>query len=97
MTPAPMPTSSLSSSSSHPLLAPVPLPCSTRLASCPVPLQLPALSASLDGEAVVVFFRALAAISREELELPLPRVHCLQRLVECAHANIGAWGQELVC
>ncbi|GLI68912.1 hypothetical protein VaNZ11_013463 [Volvox africanus] len=46
-------------------------------------------SASLDGEAVVVFVRALCAVSREELDAQRPRVYSLQRLVEVAHLNLA--------
>ncbi|GFR41201.1 hypothetical protein Agub_g1871, partial [Astrephomene gubernaculifera] len=46
-------------------------------------------SASLDGDAVVVFLRALCAVSREELDAPLPRVYSLRRLVEVAHLNLS--------
>jgi len=45
----------------------------------------------LDGEAVLTFFRALCAVSQEELDpgVPgaLPKVYLLQRLIECATAN----------
>ncbi|GIL72819.1 hypothetical protein Vretifemale_3119, partial [Volvox reticuliferus] len=46
-------------------------------------------SANLDGEAVVVFVRALCAVSREELDALRPRVYSLQRLVEVAHLNLA--------
>ncbi|GIL43151.1 hypothetical protein Vafri_977, partial [Volvox africanus] len=46
-------------------------------------------SASLDGEAVVVFVRALCAVSREELDAHRPRVYSLQRLVEVAGLNLA--------
>ncbi|KXZ56613.1 hypothetical protein GPECTOR_1g552 [Gonium pectorale] len=45
-------------------------------------------SASLDGDAVVVFVRALCAVSREELDAAQPRVYSMQRLVEVAHLNL---------
>jgi brefeldin A-inhibited guanine nucleotide-exchange protein len=50
-------------------------------------------SASLDGDAVVVFMRALCAVSQEELESSAgsaaPRLHSLQKVVECAFINMG--------
>jgi brefeldin A-inhibited guanine nucleotide-exchange protein len=47
-------------------------------------------SAGLDGDAVVVFMRALCAVSQEELEAPGgPRLHSLQKVVECAFMNMG--------
>lgn len=46
-------------------------------------------STSLDGEAVVVFFRALCAVSREELDGPEPRCYSLQRLAEVAAINMA--------
>ncbi len=59
-------------------------------------------STALDGQAVVVLFRALCAVSREELEMGEPRVYCLEELVACAWHNIGApaaavrvWGRAL--
>ncbi len=52
--------------------------------------QLFSVSRTLDGEAVVVYFRALCAVSTEELDLPhRPRTAYLHRLVQCAHANAG--------
>ena len=45
-------------------------------------------SAKMDGESVVVFFRAMCAVSQEELE-DGGRVYMLQKLVECAHHNLG--------
>lgn len=47
-------------------------------------------SASLDGDAVIVFARALCAVSQLELyaEAP-PRLFSLQKLVECAYHNLG--------
>ncbi|KAG2495708.1 hypothetical protein HYH03_006308 [Edaphochlamys debaryana] len=51
--------------------------------------QVYSRSASLDGDAVVVFVRALCAVSREELDAPSPRVYSLQRLVEVAHLNLA--------
>lgn len=45
-------------------------------------------SAKMDGESVVVFFRAMCAVSQEELE-ESGRVYMLQKLVECAHHNLG--------
>lgn len=54
-------------------------------------------STTLDGDAVVVLFRAMCAVSREELEQPRPRMYFLTRLVEAAHANTGrirlVWGK----
>lgn len=55
-------------------------------------------SPSLDGDAVVVFFRALCAVSQSELDCPEneyqekrsiipPRIHLLQRIVECTYLN----------
>jgi hypothetical protein len=41
---------------------------------------------------VVVYFRALCAVSREELERPAPRLASLRRLVQCAHDNTGERG-----
>lgn len=46
----------------------------------------------LDGDAVVVFLRALCAVSREELELDRPRIFSLERLVEAANLNLGELG-----
>jgi hypothetical protein len=47
-------------------------------------------SASLDGEAVVVFMRALCAVSQEELESgSAPRLHSLQRVVGAAFDSMG--------
>jgi Sec7-like guanine-nucleotide exchange factor len=53
-------------------------------------------STGLDGEAVVVFMRALCAVSQEELEGlgaighgGRVRVHSLQKVVECAYHNMG--------
>ena len=54
-------------------------------------LQAIQASTTLDGQAVVVMFRALCAVSREELERAQPRVYCLEELVACAWNNIGAW------
>jgi hypothetical protein len=49
-----------------------------------------ARSAGLDGDAVVIFMRALCAVSQEELESPSgPRLHSLQKVVECAFMNMG--------
>jgi len=45
-------------------------------------------SAKMDGESVVVFVRAMCAVSQEELE-DSARVYMLQKLVECAHHNLG--------
>lgn len=61
-------------------------------------------SASLDGEAVVIFCKALCIISQEELtpgishlEAMTPRVFSLRKLVECAYYNLGRirliWGR----
>jgi len=48
-------------------------------------------SDKLNGEAVLTFFRALCAVSQEELDPGVPgaapKVYLLQRLVECAAAN----------
>ncbi|KAL4515001.1 hypothetical protein Ndes2526B_g03682 [Nannochloris sp. 'desiccata'] len=48
-------------------------------------------SDKLDGEAILTFFRALCAVSQEELDpgVPgaVPKVYLLQRLVECAARN----------
>eukprot|EP00951_Prasinocladus_malaysianus_P002932 scaffold20878_cov21-Prasinocladus_malaysianus.AAC.2 len=53
-------------------------------------------SAKMDGESVVVFMRAMCAVSQEELE-DSGRVYMLQKLVECAHHNLGrirlVWGR----
>jgi Sec7-like guanine-nucleotide exchange factor len=52
-------------------------------------------SASLHGDAVVSFMRALCAVSQEELHPTggqggeRPRVGLLQRVVECAYHNMG--------
>uniref|UniRef100_A0A061RZZ7 Brefeldin a-inhibited guanine nucleotide-exchange protein 2 n=1 Tax=Tetraselmis sp. GSL018 TaxID=582737 RepID=A0A061RZZ7_9CHLO len=45
-------------------------------------------STKMDGESVVVFFRAMCAVSQEELE-DNSRVYMLQKLVECAHHNLS--------
>mmetsp|Transcript_13201 Transcript_13201/g.37209 ORF Transcript_13201/g.37209 Transcript_13201/m.37209 type:complete len:2067 (+) Transcript_13201:204-6404(+) len=45
-------------------------------------------SAKMDGESVVVFVRAMCAVSQEELD-DSARVYMLQKLVECAHHNLG--------
>lgn len=64
-------------------------------------------SATLNGDAVLSFFRALCAVSQEELHLMngghgessgRPLVHMLQRAVECTHYNMGTrirlvWGR----
>ena len=61
-------------------------------------------SASLDGEAVVHFCRALCTVSQEELNPAIvhpdgssPRVFSLRKLVECAYYNLGRirliWGR----
>ena len=48
-------------------------------------------SVHVDGDAVLTFFRALAAVSQEELDPGIPgappRVYLLHRFVECAGAN----------
>jgi Sec7-like guanine-nucleotide exchange factor len=46
-------------------------------------------SASLDGEAVLVFMRALCAVCNEELDAGHPRLFSLHKLVDCAYHNIG--------
>ena len=53
-------------------------------------------STGLDGEAVVIFMRALCAVSQEELDGlgavghgARIRVHSLQKVVECAYHNMG--------
>lgn len=46
-------------------------------------------SATLDGDAVVVFVRALCAVSREELDAPAPRLYSLQRLVQVGWQGAG--------
>ncbi|KAK9804748.1 hypothetical protein WJX72_003264 [[Myrmecia] bisecta] len=60
-----------------------------------------ARSATLNGDAVVIFMRALCAVSQEEL-VPSrpedkPRVYSLQKLIECAYHNLGRirliWGR----
>lgn len=56
--------------------------------SHPLP-QVVGRSTELDGDAVVVLFRAMCAVSREELEQSRPRTYFLHRLVEAAHANMG--------
>lgn len=61
-------------------------------------------SASLDGEAVVIFCKALCLVSHEELNPTVPhpegispRVFSLRKLVECAYYNLGRirliWGR----
>ncbi|CAD7697716.1 unnamed protein product [Ostreobium quekettii] len=57
-------------------------------------------SSNLNGDAVLVFTRALCAVSQEELnpedDSP-PRVFSLRKLVECAYYNLGrirlVWGR----
>lgn len=55
--------------------------------------QVYACSGSLNGEAVLVFVRALCAVSQEELNpaqaTDIPRVYSLQRLIECAYHNLN--------
>lgn len=55
--------------------------------------QVYACSGSLNGEAVLVFVRALCAVSQEELNpshpTDIPRVYSLQRLIECAYHNLS--------
>jgi hypothetical protein len=52
-------------------------------------------SSALDGDAVIVFMRALCAVSQEELEAgggrstPGVRFHTLQKVVECAYHNMS--------
>jgi Sec7-like guanine-nucleotide exchange factor len=52
-------------------------------------------SSGLDGDAVIVFMRALCAVSQEELEAgggrstPGVRFHTLQKVVECAYHNMS--------
>lgn len=47
-------------------------------------------SSAMDGDAVVVFMRALCAVSQEELDTPgAPRLFSLQKVVECAYVNMG--------
>ena len=46
---------------------------------------------------MVVLFRALCAVSREELEQGEPRVYCLEELVECAWNNIGGGASMHLC
>eukprot|EP00198_Chlamydomonas_reinhardtii_P013970 XP_001703307.1 SEC7/BIG-like ARF-GEF [Chlamydomonas reinhardtii] len=53
-------------------------------------LGLYARSTGLDGDAVVVFVRALCAVSREELDGSPPRLYSLNRLVEVAGANAAS-------
>ncbi|KAL3134912.1 hypothetical protein ABBQ32_007876 [Trebouxia sp. C0010 RCD-2024] len=55
--------------------------------------QVYACSSSLNGEAVLVFVRALCAVSQEELNpsqpADIPRVYSLQRLIDCAYHNLS--------
>ncbi|KAL0043362.1 hypothetical protein WJX79_002614 [Trebouxia sp. C0005] len=55
--------------------------------------QVYACSGSLNGQAVLVFVRALCAVSQEELNpaqaTDIPRVYSLQRLIECAYHNLN--------
>lgn len=63
--------------------------------------QVYACSSSLNGDAVVVFVRALCAVSQEELaptDAGQPaRIHSLSRVMECAYHNLGRirliWGR----
>lgn len=52
-----------------------------------------ARSGQLNGDAVVVFVRALCAVSQEELSpadpSEAPRAHSLARLIECGYHNLG--------
>ncbi|CAD7699204.1 unnamed protein product [Ostreobium quekettii] len=57
-------------------------------------------SSTLNGDAVLVFTRALCAVSQEELnpeDDTAPRVFSLRKLVECAYYNLGrirlVWGR----
>ncbi|KAJ9527457.1 hypothetical protein QJQ45_025726 [Haematococcus lacustris] len=63
----------------------------------PLLQQLSSLSSLLDGDTVVVYVRAMCAVSREELDRTQPRAFFLQRVVEAAHANLGrirlVWGR----
>lgn len=55
--------------------------------------QVYACSSSLSGDAVVVFVRALCAVSQEELAPADPdqpaRIYSLSRVMECAYHNLG--------
>ncbi len=56
---------------------------------CVSTVQIFTVSAALDGEAVLLYFGAMCAVSSEELSQPKRRMAFLQRMVHCAHANAG--------
>jgi brefeldin A-inhibited guanine nucleotide-exchange protein len=58
--------------------------------------KLFAQSIALDATSIIDFIRALCAVSLEELEAPVPRMFCLQRIVEISYYNMSRirleWG-----
>eukprot|EP00299_Pterocystis_sp_00344_P016554 c8301_g1_i1.p1 GENE.c8301_g1_i1~~c8301_g1_i1.p1 ORF type:complete len:1096 (-),score=306.27 c8301_g1_i1:2128-5163(-) len=50
-------------------------------------------SQHLQSNAVVSFVEALCRVAKEELEAPMPRVFCLQKIVETSYFNMGIRGR----